>query len=76
MSELLNEQSDIGGQLYSIRSMEKSLNIVIHEICHNDQMNDLRSHEPVTHILRQQTHSSISIELRIGENPEYYEKHS
>lgn len=49
--------------------MPHSLEPIIHEIPHNEEVDDLRNHEPVSHIFRQQTHRRFSVQLRVRENP-------
>ena len=56
--------------------MKKSLDIVVHEIGHDEEMDDLRGHEPISYILGKRGHGSISVELSIGEDPEYNEENS
>ena len=56
------------------RPMAHGLDPVVHEVGHNDEMHHLRKHEPVSHILRKKTHGSVSVQLGVGEHPEYDEK--
>jgi len=49
--------------------VKHGLDVVVHEIGHYKQVDDLRKHEPVANILGQQTHGSISVELGVGEYP-------
>lgn len=52
------------------------LDIVVHEVRHDEQMDDLRGHEPVSHVLGEQTHCLFCVQLRIGEDPEDDEEDS
>ena len=55
--------------------MEECLDVVVHEIGHDEEVDYLRYHEPVSHILRQQAHRPVSVQLGVGEDPERDEEH-
>ena len=72
----IEHQSYIGWQLDHSGSASHSLDPVIHEIGHDGQMDDLRCHEPISHIFRKETHRLISVEFGIRKNPKGYKQNS
>jgi hypothetical protein len=66
-------KSHIGGQYYDTFSFSYCFHPVVHEISHDEQMNNLGDHKPISHILRQNWGWTLAvefIELSVGENPE------
>lgn len=63
-------QSDIGGQLDDAGSTTHGLHPVVHEICHDDQMDDLWGHEPVPYVFGEEAHGSIRVQLCVSKDPE------
>jgi len=61
--------SDISRQLNNPRSVTHSLDPVIHEVRHYKQVNYLRCHKPVAHILGQKAHRLFSVQLSVCEYP-------
>jgi hypothetical protein len=43
---------------------------VVHEISHDEQMDYLGNHEPISHVLRHQTHGFVGVKFGVGEDPE------
>lgn len=66
----------MGWQLDCACSMQHGLYVVVHEICHNEEMDYLWKHKPVAYILWKKAHCSISIQLGVCEDPENYEEYS
>lgn len=50
--------------------MEHGFDVIVHEIGHDEQMDELGQHEPIAHILREETHGGVGVELSVGEDPE------
>lgn len=69
-------RSDVGGQLDDSRAVADGLEPVVHEVPHYEQVDDLRGHEPVAHVLREQTHRGLRVQLGVGEYPEDNEEDS
>lgn len=75
-NEVGQMESDVDRELDDSTACAHGLDPVIHEVSHDEQMDDLGKHEPITHVFRQQTASLVSVQLRIREDPEHDEQYS
>ena len=59
-----------------VGTMEQGFEVVVHEVGHDDEVDDLGGHEPVSYVLGEETHGSVCVEFGVGEDPEDDEEYS
>lgn len=67
-------ESDIGGERDALAPAH-GLHPVVHEIAHDEEVDDLADHEPDAHVLGEDRRRALGVELvefAVGEDPEDY----